>query len=89
MKALDRALVKEILTAIKSKGHYGSDLFNYMKENNTELDSGKFYLTVKSLYSHQIIQSYLETQANEQEKTKVKYKLSQRGERLLESLKAS
>ncbi len=82
---LNKELVKKILLLIESQGLYGSELFSSMKKGDPRLESAILYITLRSLKQHNIIEPYLSPQDN-QCKVKVKYKLSEKGKKLLNSL---
>ena len=85
MEKLNKNIVREILTTIQFKGIVGSQLLSTLKENNPNFDETNLYMTLKALTEQGCIDNYITPQDNNC-KVKIRYKVSEKGKNILNSI---
>jgi len=85
MEKLDKDIVKSILKTIKTKGIIGSKLLSIVKEQNPSYDQTLLYITLKILTELGCIDNYIAPE-DDNCKVKIRYKLSEKGNKILDSI---
>ena len=85
MEKLNKTMVKEILSTIQSEGIIGFQLLSILKERNPDFNETVLYSTLKTLTEHGCIDNYIAAEDDDC-KVKIRYKLSDRGKMILNSL---